>query len=147
VLSTKEQTDYLNSLLRGELAAMETYRQALTMVDNGTPGASDICRLHQEHCEAAASLRAQVEHQGGMANESSGAWGAWAKTVAGAAKLFGYTAALRALKEGEKVGVKSYQDALEDESLPADVRDFILATLLPRTRAHIRVLERLIAAQ
>jgi len=147
VLSINEQTDFLNSLLRGELAAMETYRQALAMVDNDTPGATDICRIHQEHCEAVIGLRDFVQQDGGTADQSSGAWGTWAKTVAGAAKLFGYTAALRALKEGEKIGVKSYQEALEDDSLPADVQDFIRTTLLPRTRAHIRILERLIAAQ
>jgi hypothetical protein len=142
-----ERINDLNSLLRGELAAMETYRQALTKVDTNTRGAADICQIHRDHCEAVHTLREFVQKAGGQAEESSGAWGMCAKTVEGMAKLFGVTAALRALKEGEKVGAKSYQEALEDEAWPPEVQGFILTTLLLKTRAHIRVLERLIAAQ
>jgi hypothetical protein len=62
--------------------------------------------------------------------------------VQGAAKLFGAKAAIKALKEGEEHGIHDYEDALEDERVPAEVKELISTTLLPRTRAHLPVLDR-----
>jgi uncharacterized protein (TIGR02284 family) len=143
---TENTTSTLNSLLRGEIAATETYQQALAKVGN-EPGAADLRRIHVEHREAANTLRQHVHQFGGKPDQGSGAWGAFAKAVEGAAKLFGNAAALKALKEGEEHGLNSYQDALEDEDLPAECRTLISGTLLPQTQAHIAALDRIIAQQ
>lgn len=60
--------------------------------------------------------------------------------------MFGNTAALKALKEGEEHGVKSYEDALADDDLPAECKELIRIRLLPQTRAHVAVLDRLMEA-
>jgi uncharacterized protein (TIGR02284 family) len=135
-------TDTLNELLRGELAATETYQQALAKVGN-EPGADELRHIHKEHREAANTLRQHVRHFGGKPDQDSGAWGAFAKAVEGTAKVFGNAAALTALKEGEESGIRSYEDALQDEGLPAECRNLIRTDLLPQTRAHIPVLDRL----
>jgi hypothetical protein len=57
--------------------------------------------------------------------------------------VFGNTAALKALKEGEEQGIADYESALDDDDLPADCKQMIQSTLLPRTRAHIPVLDHL----
>jgi len=133
----------LNSLLRGEMSAIETYRQALEKA--GTePGATDLHRFAMDHRDAAAQLWQHVERYGGKPSEGSGAWGAWAKTVEGAAKLFGNAAALKALKEGEEHGLKEYQDALYDQDLADDCRDLIRG-LIEKQREHIVALDRLIS--
>jgi len=50
--TTQGAVDTLNKLLRGEIAATETYQQALAKV--GTePGADALRRIHDEHREAA----------------------------------------------------------------------------------------------
>ena len=139
-------TDTLNELLRGELAATETYQQALDKLGDQS-GAAELRRLHAEHREAANTLRQHIHRHGGQPHQGSGAWGAFAKAVTGTAKLLGNTAALKALKEGEESGISSYEDALEDDDLPADCRDLVRNTLLPQTQAHVPVLDRLMQAQ
>src|SRR5262245_16837462 len=84
----------LNSLLRGELAAVETYRQALEKVEADDAGkAASLRSLEAEHREAARQLRDQVVRLGGTPEAGSGAWGAFARAVAGVARMFGNGAA------------------------------------------------------
>jgi uncharacterized protein (TIGR02284 family) len=141
----KGQTDRLNSLLRGELAAVETYQQALAKVDNQA-GREELRRIHDEHRASANTIRQAVHEHGGQPDRGSGVWGAFAKAVAGAAKLLGNVAALKALKEGEEHGVKTYEAALEDKELSPDCKELIRSSLLPRTRAHLPVLDQLMKA-
>ncbi len=142
--ATETMIDTLNSLLRGELAATETYQQALALVGQDR-GAADLHQIHVEHREAANTLRQQIHQLGGKPDQSSGAWGAFAKAVEGAAKLFGNAAALKALKEGEEHGAKSYADAAQNPDLSAEYQSLIRSKALPRIRAHIAILDRLIA--
>jgi uncharacterized protein (TIGR02284 family) len=143
--ATNATIDTLNSLLRGELAATETYQQALAKIGNDAR-ADQLHQIHRDHRESANTLRKHVHEHGGQPDQDSGAWGAFAKSVEGTAKVFGNTAALKALKEGEEHGVHSYEDALKDDHLPADCKDLIRTSLLPQTRAHIAVLDRLMSA-
>ena len=144
--ATETLNDTLNSLLRGELAATETYQQALAKIGN-EPGAEELRKIHREHREAANTLRQHVRHFGGQPDHGSGAWGAFAKTVEGAAKLFGNAAALRALKEGEEHGAHEYEEALKQDELAPECRALIARTLLPETRNHITTLDWLLAAR
>lgn len=119
-------TDDLNSCLRGELAAVETYRQAL---DKGRseyandPKFQQLEKMLRNHEQAATQLQSLIRQHGGEPDTDSGAWGTWANTVMGASKLLGDRAALKALKEGEESGVKQYRGLIDDTDTPADVRD------------------------
>jgi uncharacterized protein (TIGR02284 family) len=135
----------LNSLLRGELAATETYQQALARAGS-EPGADALRQIHAEHREAANTLRQTVHNHGGKPDQDSGAWGTLAKSLTRAAKLLGNSATIKALKEGEEQGIKSYEEALKDATLPADCQELIRGTLLPQTRSHIPVLDRMLQA-
>lgn len=133
----------LNSLLRGEMSAIETYRQALEKA--GTePGAQDLHRFARDHRDAADQLWHHIEQHGGKPSEGSGAWGTWAKAVEGTAKLFGNAAALKALKEGEEHGLKDYQSALENKDLAPECLTLIRG-LAEKQRQHISALDRLIS--
>jgi uncharacterized protein (TIGR02284 family) len=143
---TSTAVDTLNSLLRGEIAATETYQQALEKVGD-EPGANALRQIHVDHREAANSLRQCVHKAGGKPDQDSGTWGTFAKAVEGTAKLFGNTAALKALKEGEEHGVNSYENALEDEDLPAECRTLVTGKLLPQTRQHIAALDAIMDQQ
>jgi uncharacterized protein (TIGR02284 family) len=136
-------THIINDMLQGEIAATETYQQALAQV--GTePGAEDLRRVHVEHREAANRLRQHVRDLGGKPSQSSQTWGAFAKAVEGVAKVFGNTAALKALQAGENRGVATYEEALTNEYLPGEFIDYLRTTLLPQTRAHVELLDRLL---
>ena len=138
-----DPTGKLNSLLRGEISAIETYHQALAKIGE-TDHAKELRRLHDDHIEAANILRRHIHGHGGEPAKGSGVWGAFAKTVAGTAKLFGNGAALKALKEGEEQGIFEYENAIKDYELPKDCRDLIETRLLPQTKAHIPVLDHLL---
>ena len=145
-MSTTGGQDILNRLLRGELAATETYQQAMAKV--GTePRATELRQLHDAHRTAANELRQHMNQHGWKPEQGSGAWGTWAKTVEGAAKIFGNAAAVKALKEGEEHGIKEYEEALTDPELPADCKEMIRNQFLPQTRSHIPAIDRMMAAQ
>jgi len=137
------ETDTLGSLHRGEISATETYNQALEKFAGQSEEAE--VRLRDEHREAANLLRQHVREHGGQPSHGSGWWGAWAKTVEGTAKVFGKTAALKALKEGEEHGIKEYEEALKG-GMPPECVSLIRGQLLPQCQAHVGVLNKLMSS-
>ncbi len=146
MIATEHGIKNLNSLLRGELAATETYQQAIAKMD-GTSDVGDLRRIHIEHREAANTLRQHIHECGGKPDQGSGAWGTWARFVEGTAKVFGQNAALKALKEGEQQGVKDYEAALKGGELADECRNLINTKLLLQTHEHIAALERMMASK
>ncbi|HMO24766.1 MAG TPA: DUF2383 domain-containing protein [Tepidisphaeraceae bacterium] len=138
----------LNSLLRGEISAAETYRMAISKVRES----SDVPQQHvmtlqqflSDHEEAIRSLRDHVVRLGGEPVDGSGIWGAWAKFAQGTANLFGDINALRTLREGEEHGLKEYNEGLEE--LDAVTRDVVVNKRIPAQEDHIRTLNGLIGA-
>lgn len=132
--STEKTVDTLNSFLRGEISAVETYRQAMEKITepNLRPQLEQCSRIHQE---SASKLRNRISQLGGKPSEGSGPWGGFAKLVEGGAKLFGTKAALAALEEGEDHGLRLYRDDLD--KLDASTRSFVEGELLAaQQRSH-----------
>jgi demethoxyubiquinone hydroxylase (CLK1/Coq7/Cat5 family) len=136
----------LNSLLRGELSAVETYQHALKRIGEDADGVQ-LRQLHQDHIEAANILRQQVHQYGGKPDHGSGAWGVFAQAIERTASLFGEATAMKALRAGEERGIKDYERALTDTNIPPESQLLIRSDLLPRTRTHIHVLERLMRSR
>ena len=137
----------VDTLLRGEIAATETYVQALAKFEKeGRPAPAELRRIRDEHVDAANVLRRFVAAKDEKPSQGSGAWGAFAKAVEGTAKVFGNRAALKALKEGEEHGVGEYEEVLAEEDLDVGIRKLIGERLLPRQRQHVLALDALLAA-
>lgn len=139
-----EAVGQLNSLLRGEISAKETYVQAIEKL--GTGGRADVEVLREiarEHSDAVDRLREAVRGAGGTPAGSSGVWGTFAQAVEGTAKAFGDAAAIKALKEGEEHGLKDYESALQN--VDAGSRQLISSSLIPAQRRHIQRLDSLLA--
>ena len=134
--------DALNGFLRGEISAVETYRQAIEKLDGGATRLQlEDCR--RSHEQRVARLREQVARLGGEPAKGSSAWGAFARLVEGGAKAFGERAAVAALEEGEDHGLKLYRDDLE--KLDATSRQLVETELLPaqeRTHEFMSTLKR-----
>lgn len=126
--SNEQTVDALNELLRGEISAVETYRQAMVKL-NESGNRVKIEDCHLSHEQRVAKLREQVRRAGGTPSEGSGAWGAFAKLIEGGAKVFGEGAAIAALEEGEDHGLKLYRDNLPKLDLSA--RQVVESDLLP----------------
>ena len=127
--------DTLNELLRGEISAVETYRQALDKLTSSPARAQleDCARSHQLRVE---KLRDQVVRLGGRPDEKSGAWGAFARLIEGGAKTFGEKAAIAALEEGEDHGLKLYRGDID--KLDVASRALIEQDVLPAQEATHR---------
>jgi uncharacterized protein (TIGR02284 family) len=134
--------DVCNRLLRGELSAIETYRQTIEKFA-GDPAATTLRQIQTDHEYAAELLRNNVLEMGGSPSIDSGAWGSLTSAVQGVAKTFGESAALKGLQRGEEHGLDDYEDALEDDDVMSGCKDMIRAELLSRTRQHIASLEEL----
>ncbi len=135
----------LDSLLRGEISATETYRMAIESVADDEPHADQIAVLQQmqeDHGRAAQTLRDRIRELGGEASDSAGPWGAFARFTQGTANLFGDTASLKSLKEGEEHGLKDYAEAVDD--VDDTSADLIQNQLIPLQQRHIRMLDQLI---
>ncbi len=123
-----EQVNQLNSFLRGEISAVETYRQALNKVDD-MRAKTELEQCHMSHQRRVDLLKARIVQLGGEPAQSSGPWGAFAKAAEGTATVFGEKAAIDVLEEGEDHGLKDYQTGLPD--LDPGSRALVERELLP----------------
>lgn len=129
-----------NSLLRGELSAIETYGQAIRK-HSDSPAAERLRDIRSEHITAAKLLADNVREMGGEPETDSGGWGVFAKTVQGAANLFGPGSAIESLQKGEEAGRGDYESALANDEVMAECKAMISDKLLPAVRSHISQLE------
>lgn len=140
------QLDTVRSLQRGEIAATETYQQVLKNFV-GFADLIDLELIHKDHRTAANTLRQHIRDEGEEPDKSSGAWGTFAKAMEGTARALSQTAALKTLKQGEEQGIKDYENALTKQGLLTKTAILIETELLPKTRSHVSLLNRIIAHQ
>jgi hypothetical protein len=130
--------EQLNSFLRGEIAAVETYRMALEKLDKGSTARIDLETCMRSHEERVAFLRGQIVGLGGTPATSSGPWGVFAKTIEGGARVLGDKVAIAALEEGEDHGLKEYKEDLD--KLDPEFSNLVRSRLLPQQEdTHLRM--------
>lgn len=135
----------LNSFLRGEIAAVETYRQALDKV-KAAPVRTQLQDCMMSHARRVDTLRQAIESMGAKPAEGSGIWGTFAKAVEGSAKVLGEKAAVAALEEGEDHGRNEYRQELD--RLDDTTRAFVQTRIMPeqeRTHSALSSLKRALA--
>lgn len=132
-----KDVDTLNSFLRGEISAVETYRQALGRVsDDRLRDALKDCQHDHEH--RVEQLRERIRKLGGEPAEGSGVWGTFAKLVQTGADMLGDKAAIVALEEGEDHGLHDYQRDVDQ--VHGEARRLVKMELLPaQKRTHERL--------
>jgi hypothetical protein len=132
----------LNELLRGEIAASETYRHAAGAW-KGTE-AETLRACERSHETRMKLLRQRIEEIGGRAAQGSGLWGIFARSAEGAAFMIGPRAVLKTLMEGEDHGLEKYhsESAVLDEESHALIRD----TMLPMQEETLALMRDLLSA-
>lgn len=138
--TTEHDVKQLNSFLRGELSAVETYSQCLEKVEDLNVRAQ-LVALKESHVARAVMLRNRITTLGGEAEQSAGVWGSFAKSVEGGATLFGAAAAVSMLEEGEDHGLKSYREEVGE--LSTVERSFVQTELLPEQEKSHEILRRI----
>ena len=117
-MENREVIDQLNSFLRGEISAVETYRQALETVSS-LGARSELQQCARSHEERVAKLQSLIAQKGGEPATDSGPWGAFAKLVAGTAAAISEGAAVAALEEGEDHGLNDFKADMGTKLDPA----------------------------
>ena len=111
LIDRETSIETLNSLMRGELAAVETYRHASTRL--GVEAPADLAICQQSHDQRATRMAEHIVLAGGTPVSGSGLWGAFARLVEGSAALIGPRTLYAALTEGEDQGLTDYRAALD----------------------------------
>jgi uncharacterized protein (TIGR02284 family) len=132
---------HLNSFLRGELSAVQTYDQALEKLRDEPRIAEELRACRESHKRRVDELTREVRRLGGEPSTDSGVWGSFAKLVEGGAKLPGKKAAIAALEQGEDHGRNDYQRDVKDLDPPC--REFVQQKIMPEQHQTHDVLSRL----
>lgn len=135
-LETDRAQRALQTLLRGELTAAETYEIALARLGGRAPIELLMCLdSHQKRVEL---LTVRMVELGARPDDRSGLWGAFVRLVENGATLLGTRVVLGSLEEGEDHGLAQYRELMNE--LDPETRRQIEADILPeqvRTHGHI----------
>lgn len=123
-----EVIEQLQSFFRGEVSAVETYGQALSH-ESLKPFVEVLRRCQRSHQARVDLLREEIRRLGGEVPQGSGLWGAFAKTVQGAANVLSAKAAIAVLEEGEDHGMRDYETDID--KLDAATRSFVREYIFP----------------
>ncbi len=141
--TTRVHSQDLDEILRGEISAVEAYRQ----VEEKVEGDSEAYRLREfrnDHAEAVRYWTEQSNSEQRDPEESSRVWGTVVEAFVGISKLIGEETALRALKKGEEHGLSNYKAMLESKGLTNAQKMEIRRTFIPRQEAHIESINALL---
>ena len=136
----KELLEKLTGFCKGEMAAVESYDLALRS-DSLSGIAARLRWCETSHRERVKLLAQHIRSQGGSPPRSSGAWGAFARTIESAAAILGRKAALSALEEGEDLGLAEYR--CQAQALDGQSVQFVERYLLPAQVETHRILREL----
>ena len=123
--------DQLNSFLRGELSAVESYKLALDHLEQSEFRAT-LVQCSRSHEERARLLSEAILGRGGEPSPSSGAWGSLVRMVERSALALGEGAAIAVLEEGEDHGRDDYLRDLD--TLEPSARQLVEFAILPEQR-------------
>ncbi len=125
---TKQAAGKLNELLREEISAVESYRQALEKVQT-PPVRSVLEECESCHAGRLGLLAQKVQELGQEPAKDSGIRGAFARILETGANAFGERAVVSILEEYEDRDLADYRKALREPN--PEIHDFV-KFLLPR---------------
>lgn len=129
-------TGEMNSILRGEISAVEAYQQAMEKFSS----VPDISRLRmgfEEHRQMVAYWKSQLRNEGQVVSDDAGVWGKMVSAFMSAAKALGENATISALIEVEEHALKQYEALLAREVLYPAQQDYIRMICIPQQQRHI----------
>lgn len=136
-----DEIESMNTLLMGELSAVESYDRALERVQR--PKVAELLtQAKDSHAERVERLRDAITRSGGEPIENPGAWGNFAKMVTSTAAAMGDSAIVAALEEGEDLGSNEYEWKIMN--IHGDNRKLVRDELWPKQQATHKLLSNLV---
>lgn len=130
-----EALDYLNKILRGEIAAVEAYAKAIEKFPQDA-ARFELASFRQDHQNNVLELTRLLKTQGEDPSRTSGAWGTTVAGLMNMATFIGDKSAVGLLIEGEEHGLNQYSDVL-NFPVPESIRTKISDSLLPQSRVNV----------
>jgi hypothetical protein len=131
----EKELNQLNSFLRSELSAVETYEHALERLSDDPEVAQTLRECRDSHQQRVHALRRAIQQLGGLPSDVCGIWGAFARLLEGSPGDLGTANALAALQRGEDYCRIDYENWGAD--LSPWMRTFIDAQLVPEQRRSL----------
>jgi len=132
-----ESIDRWNTLLRGEMSAVETYDQAIEKA-NGDKLMKTLSECRLDHARRVELLTNRILELGGEPSKDSGMWGKFANMLEKGAIAFGDRAAIDILEEGEDHGIEAYRH--EMTTLDGELLQLVETQLMPAQEQTHRAL-------
>lgn len=129
--------DNLNSLLRSEISAVETYGQAFTHLQAFPCG--DLIANRECHRQRVALIASIIRQLGGTPETSAGMWSALARVVEHGPAPISERAIIAALEEGEKQAVVQYRQHGELDASSSQLIRTVLLSRQNRSRERLRL--------
>lgn len=138
----EQQTELFNKVLRGEISAVEGYRQVIDKFKND-PKILVIQNILNDHVDTVEELKKHINFKPTteLADQDSGVWGKFVATYLATAKILGEGTTTSALIDGEEHGLKQYMELMKDPDLSLEDKNLIKTKFIPRQERHIRRLE------
>ena len=135
----------LDDLVRGEEAAIKAYDQALKDIKDANQK-TKLEMIRKDHVVAVSYLSKFVASKEELLEdtEDAGPWGAFSAAWVKTRSFAGNDGAVKALRQGEEHGINEYQEALNDDSLSAELKEQIRTKFLPNQQRHLKELKTLI---
>ncbi len=143
VVETGTTLAYLNHILRGEKAAVETYEKALESVEDDTLQES-LHSMLVDHKQNVLLLEREIKSMGGKAEDKTGVWGSMASGVANVAASIGDKTTLLALRAGESHGIREYEGIINSSEMLKSSEVLLNKKLLPDCLRHSAELTKMI---
>jgi hypothetical protein len=130
-----EALDFLNKIVRGEIAAVEAYSKVIEKFPLDAER-FELRSFKEDHQKNVDELKKILRYQGEAPSDTSGAWGTGVIAMMSMAAFFGDRSAVSMLIEGEEHGLSQYSEALNFQ-FPKVIRTQISETILPLFRINI----------
>jgi uncharacterized protein (TIGR02284 family) len=114
----------LNNLLMLDHDAVDAYQQAIDHIKN-EPCRNQLRIFQADHRRHIADLKTCIVQYGGAAKDRRDLKGFFIKGMTVIQSLMGDEMALKAMQSNEKLTNGTYQEALDDVTLPEDVRAIV----------------------
>lgn len=131
--------DQCNSLLRGEISAVEAYAKVIDKFGLDGP-AAPLQDIQSTHAQSVADLQRNVISMGGEPAKDAGAWGLLTGSIQTISDFFGQHSAVASLIQGEEHGKADYLRALDNPDVMPECGRMIHDTLLARIERNLAAL-------
>lgn len=142
-MNTAQHTDSdtvvrnLNSLLRGEISAVETYDQAIKHLQ--AQSINDLIANRDCHRTRVDLIANNIRQHGGIPPATSGVWGGFARLVERGASLISDRTVVAALEEGEDRGLAQYRNPGDMDPSSIQLIDMVLLPRQLETHERMRM--------